>query len=340
MRISVTTRLCGILIAFALFQCFCLKFITKQQQKAPDTAEYNPPSVTLKSPLINCSREGVILQAKKKDVFLLVLILSSIANRERRDVIRQTWMDRHQMLSPNVVIKFTMGTDGLSEQEVNSLKMENNQFNDLLLLEDLQDSYHNLTLKVLRSFITINEMYTAVSYVFKGDDDTYVLLDKVHQELANRQNKQSLYWGFFNGRAKVKKKGKWKETGWFLSGFYLPYALGGGYVISGDLLQYIARNADGLQLYNSEDVSVGVWLSGFKAERRHDVRFNTEFVSRGCRNVYIVSHKQSIEEMMSKYRNLKEIDKQCLREYQTRKSYIYNWTAQPVDCCKRLSDIP
>ena len=62
---------------------------------------------------------------------------------------------------------------------------------------------------------------------------------------------------------------------WFLCDHYLPYAMGGGYVISSDLIHRVAVNADGIQLYNNEDVSVGVWLSPFIAERRHDKRFNT-----------------------------------------------------------------
>lgn len=39
---------------------------------------------------------------------------------------------------------------------------------------------------------------------------------------------------------------------WFLSDTYLPYALGGGYVLGMDLAVYIARNRELLSLYNSE----------------------------------------------------------------------------------------
>ena len=52
-----------------------------------------------------------------------------------------------------------------------------------------------------------------------------------------------------------------------------------------------------LHVFQHNSTTVGVWLSPYEAERRHDVRFDTEFVSRGCRNEYIVSHKQSIENM-------------------------------------------
>lgn len=58
---------------------------------------------------------------------------------------------------------------------------------------------------------------------------------------------KGLYWGYFVGRAKAHLSGKWKETDWFLCDNYLPYALGGGYVISYSIIDFIARNADDLR---------------------------------------------------------------------------------------------
>lgn len=294
-------------------------------KKQDDTTCGTPPPSSLTQPKENC--------------FLFVLILSSPNGRDQRDTIRQTWMKDYSELIPKVLVKFSIGTLGLSQFSIDRLHVENKEFKDLLLLKDLQESYHNLSIKVLKSFVHIDQTFL-FTYLFKGDDDTFILLNTVLQELTKRESKTSFYWGFFNGRARPKRKGKWKETGWFLSDRYLPYALGGGYIVTNDLIHYIALVADGLQLYHSEDVSVGVWLSGFKAERRHDVRFNTEFVSRGCRNIYIVSHKQSMADMRKKYENLKQIGVQCEREFQTRPSYIYNWTVPPSECCDRKFNIP
>ena len=73
---------------------------------------------------------------------------------------------------------------------------------------------------------------------------------------------------------------------------YIPYPQGGGYVLSGDIVEYVGRERDSLQRYAAEDVSVGVWIAPLQVERRHDVRFDTEWRSRGCRNDYLVTHKQ------------------------------------------------
>ena len=275
--------------------------------------------------------------AKGTHYLLVVIVLSSVKGRERRDAIRKTWMKGYQK-DQAVVVTFAVGTLGLSPSSYDELKDEDNIHNDLLLLSGLEESYSNLTRKVLYSFVWVDQ-HLRFDYLMKCDDDTFVVLDTILDELSQRISHEGFYWGFFDGRASVKKQGKWAERDWFLCDRYLPYALGGGYVISSDLIHRIAMNADGLLLYNSEDVSVGVWLSAYKAERKHDVRFDTEFVSRGCSNHYIVSHKQTINDMHSKYRLTKAKGVQCEREFQTRGSYEYNWEEMPSKCCDRRKGV-
>ncbi len=246
------------------------------------------------------------------------------------------YQDKKQGL---VVVKFALGTEGLSPAEMEDVKSEEVAHGDLLLLPNLIDSYTNLTRKVLTSFIALDASLN-FSYLMKCDDDTFVVLDTILNELTQRKSKQSYYWGFFDGRAHVHRQGKWAEKKWFLCDRYLPYALGGGYVLSHDLVRRIVSNSDSLVFYNSEDVSVGVWLSPYDAERHHDVRFNTEFVSRGCRNSYIVSHKQSVNDMVAKQRLLEVKGVQCEKEYQTRLSYIYDWSTDPTKCCERVKGVP
>jgi len=55
----------------------------------------------------------------------------------------------------------------------------------------------------------------------------------------------------------VKTQGQWAEPNYHLCDRYLPYARGGGYVLTQDLAQYILTNRNLLQMYNSEDVTIG-----------------------------------------------------------------------------------
>ena len=84
----------------------------------------------------------------------------------------------------------------------------------------------------------------------------------------------------------------------------------------------------------------GAWLAPLQVNRVHDFRFDTEYRSRGCNNLHIISHKQSIDEMHQKHRQLRETGKLCVEETHLRNSFIYNWAAPPTECCKRVGGIP
>lgn len=176
---------------------------------------------------------------------LIVLILSGPDNLERRDTIRKTWLaDRGH--SATVRHLFVVGTQDILPEQRNTLQSEKDKFDDLLLLPRLQDSYGTLTKKVLHALRTVHEHYD-FDYLLKCDDDSYVLVHKILKELDRWQSKgtrRELYWGFFNGRAQVKRSGPWKETDWILCDYYLPYALGGGYILSYNLVKFIASNVD------------------------------------------------------------------------------------------------
>lgn len=271
---------------------------------------------------------------------LVILIMSGPDNLERRDTIRKTWLsERNAAVRPFFVI----GTQDILPEQRDTLRSEMDKFDDLLLLPRLQDSYSTLTKKVLHAYADAHERYD-YDYLLKCDDDSYVLVHKVLKELDRWQNKgtkRELYWGFFNGRAQVKRSGPWKETDWILCDYYLPYALGGGYVLSYNLVKFIAGNTAILKLHNSEDVSVGLWLAPLaNIERKHDVRFDTEYRSRGCSNQYIITHKQTIQNMRSMHEYFQTSGELCVKEVKNRPSYLYNWTAPPSQCCNRQSAIP
>lgn len=279
---------------------------------------------------------------------LFVMILSS-PDKEgalRRDSIRNTWvhLDREKGINPtaknDLIYKFFVGSSLLHPIVKSELINEQQMFGDVVFLPQLVDSYDNLTLKVLHAFVWVaaNEHFT---FVLKCDDDSYVQSKAILEELMQWQSKGRhlmLYWGFFRGDSTVKKSGKWKENNWFLCDRYLPYAHGGGYVLSFDLVELIARNSPYLTLYKSEDVSVGVWLASFNVNRVHDVRFDTEYVSRGCQNEYLISHKQTIQDMKDKYTNFIRTGFLCKREFQIHPSFEYSWHEFPSKCCKRSFD--
>ncbi|CAG2158634.1 unnamed protein product [Oppiella nova] len=66
--------------------------------------------------------------------------------------------------------------------------------------------------------------------------------------------------------------GKWAEND-YESPLYPTFACGSGYVLSADLVQWIASNANYLHRFQGEDVSMGIWLSAIKPNYKDDKRW-------------------------------------------------------------------
>ncbi|XP_004999736.1 beta-1,3-galactosyltransferase 6 [Cavia porcellus] len=280
--------------------------------------------------------------APRVAAFLAVLVASAPRAVERRNAVRSTWLAAARRGGPgDVWARFAVGTGGLGVEERRTLEREQARHGDLLLLPSLRDAYENLTAKVLAMLAWLDE-HVAFDFVLKADDDTFARLDALLDELHAREpaQRRRLYWGFFSGRGRVKPAGRWREAAWQLCDYYLPYALGGGYVLSADLVRYLHRSREYLREWHSEDVSLGAWLAPVDVQRVHDPRFDTEYKSRGCNNKYLVTHKQSPEDMLEKQRSLLRDGRLCAHEVQLRLSYEYDWSAPPSQCCQRKEGIP
>ncbi|XP_063833581.1 beta-1,3-galactosyltransferase 6 [Ostrinia nubilalis] len=315
-------------------------------------------------------------EALSSDVEYAVLILSSPDNKVKRDAIRITWKKLSENIfiengeklykwnqdSVGTGVKhefvkffFAVGTQGLHDMVLEGLRRESQNSNDMLLL-DFLDRYEYLTSKLINAMKWISANLKGLKYVIKCDDDSFVRIDLIIKDLdayAPEMNGpelsqyvtfkktlpsyKGLYWGYFDGRATARLSGKWQEKDWFLCDSYLPYALGGGYIISRSIVDYIARNADFLSVYNSEDVSMGVWTAALDGINRvHDTRFDTEWKSRGCSKHMLVRHKQTPPDMLSMNTALvnSKGETLCKTESVERKSYSYKWDVLPSMCCK------
>ncbi|XP_058450206.1 beta-1,3-galactosyltransferase 6 [Malaya genurostris] len=243
---------------------------------------------------------------------------------------------------------FAIGTHGLSRAERKVVYEEQRVFNDVIELDDLVDSYDNLTTKIIRSMSQIDDVYD-FKYLMKLDDDSYVKLDllsedllsyyeKLHRVRLSHTKPTELYWGYFKGAATIQQHGHWKEKKYQLCDRYLPYALGGGYVLSKNLVSFIAAYRKTLTVYKSEDMAVGTWLSSFgNIHRRHDVRFDTAWMPRKCKTYHLVLHKRTAQQMKEIHRgDLCSHEEEQEPDTQRPKEYFYDWTVPPSQCCRTL----
>ena len=231
----------------------------------------------------------------------------------------------------------------LDGNTMDQLLKEAEEHKDIIILPNVTDSLQTLTKRTIGSFKLAIEQFE-FSYVLKCDDDTFVDVLRLASELQLRRDRTRLYWGFMSGKIRVTRylPIAYKETEWSLCDLYMPYTNGGGYLLSRDLIQLLVQNEAHLKLYKCEDVAVGAWLAPYNIERRHDTRFDTEGRTRGCKSVFLISHKVSPSEMYTYYKSLQVEGLYC--SWRTRSfyknGYMYNWSASPSHCCSRQFGVP
>ena len=326
-----------LILAFCLIFVSCLFFAISHFGSPLNQHENVNPQFGVGRVSSTLSKSKLI--ANKGEIFLVACILSAPSNTRERQAARESWLSlRRGSLADDVAPLFILGGEGLDGETSRALGHEMDAHHDLLILDNVVDSYANLTLKLLHAYTWI-DAHLQPRYVLKMDDDSFARVDVIIGELSDSlSHHPRLYWGFFDGRARPFKKGKWSEKSWNLCDLYLPYALGGGYVVSGNLVAYVARNAGDLRLFFNEDVAMGTWMAPLDVYRKHDPRFDTEYKSRGCFSSYLVTHKQTAEMLKTKYDNLLRTESICggsHLEYRARMSYDYNWTVPPSQCCHR-----
>lgn len=298
--------------------------------------------------MLNESYEDEVISVPSYDErgqLLLETVQQQRESLEAYQLWRQKRIKNIKVINFKVKTLFAIGTHGLSRSERKVIYEEQRVYNDILELDDLQDSYANLTMKIVRSMAHVDEVYD-FKYLMKLDDDTYVKLDllsedllgyyeKLHRLRAKHPKPLELYWGYFKGAATIQQRGQWKESNYKLCDRYLPYALGGGYVLSKNLVSYIATYGAHLTNYKSEDMAVGTWLAPFgNIHRRHDVRFDTAWMARRCQDYHLVLHKRTAHQMKQIYEGQPCQNDDTLQQQQRPKEYFYDWNAPPTQCCK------
>ena len=312
-----------------------MKYVERKWLTGDINKLYKDPKVQstpkLQLPLENSS-DSYTEHVKEPDHYTLaVMISSSPGYSERRDAVRRTWMKGYSKKTRKFFTKFVIGIRDLDRETIQKLEKENSKHNDMILFPDLVDNYDSLGHKTLAGLIWFDKNVN-YSYLLKCDDDTFVIPDKIEDELLQRDSSQGLYWGYFAGDNPPFREGKWAEPNWKFCDYYFPYAYGGGYVLSADIVHRVVVNADAMIVYKNEDASVGVWTVIYDIERKHDVRFDSS-LTRGCKNNFLTTHQPELKRFNEKHRLYSTSGKLCDKEEYATK-YDYDWAKPPSKCCK------
>ncbi|XP_037547625.1 UDP-GalNAc:beta-1,3-N-acetylgalactosaminyltransferase 2, partial [Nematolebias whitei] len=156
---------------------------------------------------------------------------------------------------------------GLREEDA-ALRDESLRHGDVVFV-DVVDTYRNVPSKLLR-FYKWSVENADFNLLLKADDDCYIDVDSVFMKIDRKGlERRNFWWGNFRQSWSVDRIGKWQELE-YASPAYPAFACGSGYVVSRDLVRWLARNAENLKPYQGEDVSMGIWMAAVGPQKYQD----------------------------------------------------------------------
>ncbi|XP_002736365.1 UDP-GalNAc:beta-1,3-N-acetylgalactosaminyltransferase 2-like [Saccoglossus kowalevskii] len=146
------------------------------------------------------------------------------------------------------------------KRETDLINQEILEFNDIVLIDEV-DTYRNIPNKLVE-FYDWAFRNIEFDFLLKTDDDCYVDIERIAHKLRSLELRRTdkFWWSQFRKHWPINSFGKWAELTYTASE-YPMFACGSGYVLSSDLVGWLARNKDFLHRYQGEDVSMGIWLS-------------------------------------------------------------------------------
>jgi len=195
---------------------------------------------------------------------LLVGVLSSCHGSSARSVARETWQRLAPPAGSTWRSVFVMSHSCEAE-----LAEEQQEHRDLQFFH-VPEGYYSLTAKVLQFFAFAQEV--SAKYTLKTDDDTFLFVDRLLEELELIQQMRSrcLYWGY-DARMPAWQVYYKHDIAVPLTKWYLPfsdfkllagtaYMTGGAYLLSKNLLPKLSRAELPWTSHMPEDAVVGRML--------------------------------------------------------------------------------
>ncbi|XP_066238732.1 UDP-GalNAc:beta-1,3-N-acetylgalactosaminyltransferase 2 isoform X4 [Saccopteryx leptura] len=183
-----------------------------------------------------------------------------------------------------------------------ALLQEESRAHDDIVFVDVVDTYRNVPAKLLNFYKWTVET-TSFDLLLKTDDDCYIDLEAVFNRIAHKNlDGPNFWWGNFRLNWAVDRTGKWQELE-YPSPAYPAFACGSGYVVSRDIIHWLASNAGRLKTYQGEDVSMGIWMAAIGPKRYQDSLWLCE---KTCQAGMLSSPQYSVQELTELW-GLKEL---------------------------------
>lgn len=257
-------------------------------------------------------------QKCRRAPFLLLAIKSLVPHLDRRQAIRETWGREVTSGDAPIARVFLLGQTPPEEHwpdfsEV--LRFESETHGDILLW-DYKDTFFNLTLKEVLFLKWASRTCPGARFVFKGDDDVFVNTHQLvdYLQTLTREKAESLFVGdvIQDAKPKREKKLKYYIPESIYKGLYPPYAGGGGFLFSGNLVPKLTNISDQVLLYPIDDVYTGMCLRKLGLAPEKHKGFKTFDIKKKHRDnicnytSLILVHSRKPQEMVKIWKNLQD----------------------------------
>lgn len=249
----------------SLMQVIQAPSLTRQAAKQDHEAKVVFPEATAKVGL------SIATEVASSDKLLYVGIMSAPDNRQKRDVVRKSYLNelRKKHTDGRVFAKFIIGhvpftsyaqgTLGTPEQLKleKQLEEEEKAHGDILRVP-LPEKYENLPDKVIHSLQ--HGLQQQYSFLMKIDDDMDMNIDETEKFVAEHSPDKFIYAGASNWATPAYESQKGPD------GKFAPYFAGPCYMLSRGLAHQIlevhgAHTAEFIRYgSSSEDVDMGRWV--------------------------------------------------------------------------------
>ncbi|XP_013065453.2 beta-1,3-galactosyltransferase 1-like [Biomphalaria glabrata] len=230
---------------------------------------------------------------EKVQPFLLIVIPSVVAHKDRRDAIRRTWLRASESnYWPRVNIRttvrhvFVFGYRNHSlKEDLRDLQQESYVNNDIVMVKFV-DTYRNLTLKMLSAFTWMQQYCGQTQFLLKVDEDTFInvpLMIELLRRVHTAEKDMGLVIGHRheNNRPNVVRDtgNRWEvDTSEYPLTHYPRYLVGPSYAVSRSAVGMILAASRSLRLIAPEDA----FITGIAAKSSGVLRLTAPSFSTCC----------------------------------------------------------
>ena len=192
---------------------------------------------------------------------LVILVMSLHNMTSQRQAIRDTWGSVSNSYSwPNsnqhfsIEVFFVFGINKISSLNT-AVAMEAAEKKDVIVAQ-FDDSYFNLTIKVLLAFKWTRDFCSTAKYVMKVDEDTYINIPKFVDLLHSQQMNNTILGPYFFTHSVARTGRHALPNSVFPAPKYPPHVKGNAYVMPIDVSMKILAVSEYMPYVHIEDCAI------------------------------------------------------------------------------------